>query len=94
MVTAKFTYGEKFFMYYLFTFKSRSGAMKFAENAKKEGAVATVVGTPQSIGGGCGLSVKMWDGSVGRRVLYMGKYPSFSGLYTLDDRGHINILKK
>ncbi len=82
-------------MYYLFTFKSRSGAMKFGENVKREGYVASIVSTPQSIGGGCGLSVKMFDLAGGKRTLYMGKYSGFTGIYAVSDRGGIvNIVKK
>ncbi len=82
-------------MYYLFTFKSRSGAMKFSDRAKREGYTASVVSTPQSISGGCGLSVKMFDGEGGKKVLYMGKYSGFAGMYAVSERGGIvNIVKK
>lgn len=68
--------------------------MKFAENVKKEGIGATVVGTPQSISNGCGLSVRISDLSVGRRTLYLGRYPTFNGIYYINGRGEaINITK-
>ncbi len=82
-------------MYYLFTFRSRSGAMKFAENVKKEGHSAFVVSTPQSIFNGCGLSVKMFDLSSGKKILFMGKYPTFNGVYAVSGYGgSVNIVKK
>lgn len=82
-------------MYYLFTFRSRSGAMKFAENVKREGCSAFVVSTPQSISNGCGLSVKTFDLSSGKRILFMGKYPTFNGAYAVSDHGGaVNIVKK
>lgn len=68
--------------------------MKFAENAKREGLTVSVVSTPHAIGGGCGLSVKTNDGAAGKRLLYLGKYTGFSGMYTVNDRGIVNLVKK
>lgn len=82
-------------MYYLFTFRTRTNAIKFAENVKKEGASAYVVSTPQAIENGCGLSVKVFDASVGKQVLSYGKYASFTGMYTVNEyNGKVNIIKK
>lgn len=82
-------------MYYLFTFRSRTNAMKFAENLRKEGSRAEVVSTPGAIAHGCGLSVKVSEPSVGKKVLALGKYSSFTGLYLVKDyNGTLNIVKK
>lgn len=82
-------------MYYLFTFRSRTNALKFSENLKKEGYYAEVVSTPQSIGAGCGLSVKVSDLNVGKRVLAYGRYSTFMGAYQVKDfNGTLNIVKK
>ncbi len=82
-------------MYYLFTFRSRTNAMKFAENLRKEGKRAEVVSTPQAISNGCGLSVKTLDPQTGKKVLSMGKYAAFTGLYQVKEyNGTLNITKK
>ncbi len=82
-------------MYYLFTFRSRANAMKFAENLRKEGKYSEVVSTPHSISGGCGLSVKVNDLGMGKKVLKMGKFSSFTGVYAVQDyNGTLNITKK
>lgn len=82
-------------MYYIFTFRSRTNALKFAESIKREGQRAEVVSTPQSIANGCGLSVKVSDLAVGKRVLSYGKYATFTGIYLVKDfNGVLNIVKK
>ena len=82
-------------MYYLFTFRSRTNALKFSESVRREGYSAEIVSTPQSIGGGCGLSVKLSDLAVGKRVLAYGRYASFTGVNQVKDfNGVLNIVKK
>ena len=82
-------------MYYLFTFKSRSNTMKFLEQMKREGQRAEIVSTPQSIAGGCGLSVKLADMTVGKRTIAYGKYSAFTGVYQVREfNGTLNIVKK
>lgn len=62
---------------------------------KREGHLAEVVSTPQAIANGCGLSVKVADLAVGKRVLSYGKYASFTGTYQVKDfNGTLNIVKK
>lgn len=82
-------------MYYLFTFRSRTNALKFSENLKREGLHAEVVSTPQSISGGCGLSIKTLDVNAAKKVLSFGKYATFTGIYQVSDyNGVLNIVKK
>lgn len=94
MGTRLHTNGE-IFMYYIFTFGSRTNAIKFKDAVRREGQRAELVSTPQSIGSGCGLSVKVDDPTIGKRVLSYDKYSSFKGVYLVKDyNGTLNITKK
>ncbi len=69
--------------------------MKFAENLRKEGVRADVVSTPGAIAHGCGLSVKVLEPNTGKKVLAIGKYSSYTGLYQVKNyNGTLNIIKK
>lgn len=81
-------------MYYLFAFRSRTNAMKFYENLKREGLRAEIISTPQSLGSGCGLSVKTNDFTAAKKVLSFGKYSTFTGAYRINEYGGVlNIVK-
>jgi len=81
-------------MYYLFAFRSRTNAMKFAQSLKKEGIKAEVVATPHVIANGCGLSVRVMNIDVARRVLSYSRYATFTGLYQVRSyNGTLNITK-
>lgn len=82
-------------MYYIFSFRSRSNALKFAQNLKKEGAKAEVISTPSTIYNGCGLSVKTNNEAVAKRTLQSGKYATYMGYFLVKDyNGVLNITKK
>lgn len=82
-------------MYYLFTFRSRTNALKFSQSLKSEGVMSEVVATPHSLGIGCGLSVKTNDLQSAKRLLSYGEYATFMGYYQVKDyNGKLNIVKK
>lgn len=72
-------------MYYIFAFKSRTGAIRFYEAVNKEKIRASLVNTPSEIGIGCGLSVKIFDLAAGRRVV-SGGYSNFYGVYSAENQ--------
>lgn len=81
-------------MYYLFTFRTRTNALKFAQSLKKMGQRAEIVSTPHSIANGCGLSVKVKDLVQAKKTLSYGKYATFTGAYIVKDyNGSLNIVK-
>ncbi len=69
--------------FYIAAFKSRRDALSFAATASRLGVPVKVVGTPLSIGSGCGLSVKFPIAAAARaqRALQMGEYASFLGFF-------------
>ena len=82
-------------MYYLFTFRSRTNALKFAESLKREGEFAQIISTPSQIANGCGLSVKTTNPEQGKRALSYGRYATFIGMYLVKDYGGtLNIIKR
>ncbi|MCL2675198.1 MAG: DUF3343 domain-containing protein [Firmicutes bacterium] len=75
-------------MYYIFAFRSRTGAMRFFEALNRERIVASLINTPKGIGIGCGLSVKVFDLSAGKRVI-SGGYGSFHGVYMAESSNNV-----
>lgn len=78
----------------LAVFRSRSQAMDCNARLRAYNVPATIINTPQEVGVGCGLSLKIPQGSIGaaQRIIAGGKYPAFYGFYKYDFN-RVQVLK-
>ena len=78
-------------MRYIFSFRSRSAAMNFYDDLRREGIRGTIVNTPRELGFGCGLSVRVEADELlsAKRVLGAFRSERFAGIHEVDTRGEI-----
>ena len=73
--------------FYLFTFKSRTDAVRFSSEISARGIACSVRATPTKISrGGCGLSVSVdyYGYEAGVSALREGRFATFTGAYEVE----------
>lgn len=70
---------------YIFSFKSRSQAMRFYDLIRSRGGRSTIMNTPRQVAAGCGISVRVdyENLNLARNIMRQSSFDSFLGLFEL-----------
>ena len=81
--------------YIIIAFRSRANTVKFYEILKANGVYGQIVNTPKEAGVGCGLSIKINNGSLisAKMILRKSDLNSFAGLFLVKESLNARFVK-